>query len=95
MYGSVAVFPITASGSSAPNVEIPGSNVSVDGAGNIYVLDPSASNVNTITSISVYSPDSPTGKPVRSLPVGPGTKISGAGAMVASERSMTLPKEGD
>lgn len=84
MYGSVGVFPLTASGSSAPYLEIPGSNVSVDGVGNIYVLDHNGPSVNTVTGISVYSPDSPTGKPVRSLPVGPGTKISAAKAMVAS-----------
>jgi hypothetical protein len=81
---STLVFPLTAHGSATPTLEIPGSQVAVDGAGNIYVLDQKGYPDFTVTSINVYSGDSPTGKPIRSLPVGPGTKISAVRAMTVS-----------
>ena len=70
---STLVFPLTAHGSATPTLEIPGSQVAVDGAGNIYVLDKKGYPDFTVTSINVYSADSPTMKPIRSLPVGQGT----------------------
>src|ERR1700720_2876182 len=35
---SVLVFPQTANGATEPTLEIPGGQVSLDGAGNVYVL---------------------------------------------------------
>jgi hypothetical protein len=81
---STLVFPLTAHGSATPTLEIPGSQVAVDGAGNIYVLDQKGYPDFTVTSINVYSADSPTMKPIRSLPVGPGTKISAVRTMTVS-----------
>jgi len=77
------IFPITANGWGEPPIEIPGSQVSVDGAGNIYVVVLSNVQQYAVTSIDVYSPDLPNGKPIRSLPVGPGTKITNVTSMVA------------
>ena len=82
---STLVFPLTAYGSATPTLEIPGSQVALDGAGNIYVLDQKSDPSLTVTSINVYSANAPTGKPVRSLPVGPGTKISTVVAMAVSQ----------
>jgi len=78
------IFPITDSGWAEPPVEIPGSQVSVDGVGNIYVVVQNNHSPYEATSINVYAPDSPSGIPVRSLPVGQGTKISAVRRMVAS-----------
>jgi hypothetical protein len=73
---SVLVFNQTASGLTTPTLQIAGSQVSVDGAGNIYVLVGS--------SIDVYSAASPTGTALRSLPVGSGTNISAVQDVMAS-----------
>jgi hypothetical protein len=68
----------------------------VDGAGNIYVVAVNNNNSSyKVTSINVYSPDSPTGKPVRSLPVGPGTKISAVTRMVASATGEIFVSDGN
>src|SRR5258705_6249368 len=82
---STLVFPLTAHGSATPTLEIPGSQVAVDGVGNIYVLDQKGYPDFTVTSINVYSADSPTMKPIRSLPVGSGTKVSTVIAMTVSQ----------
>jgi hypothetical protein len=91
---STLVFPLTALGSSAPLLEFPGSQVSLNGAGNIYVLDQKNYPTFAVTSINVYAPNSPTGKPLRSLPVGPGTKISAVYAMVASAAGESFVNDG-
>jgi hypothetical protein len=85
---SVLVFPLTASGSTSTTPLIEGSNVSVDGDGNIYVLSESGS------SIDVYPVDSPNGTPVRSLPVGPGTKISSVQDVMASATGEIFVSDG-
>jgi hypothetical protein len=65
---SVLVFPQTANGPTNETLEIPGGQVSLDGAGNVYVLAGS--------SIDEYSANALNGTPTRSLPVGPGTAVS-------------------
>ncbi len=82
---STLVFPLTACAGSSPSYEIPGSQVAVDGAGNIYVLDQESYPTYTVHSINVYAATSPTGKPIRSLPVGPGTKIADARVLAVSK----------
>jgi hypothetical protein len=57
----------------------------VDGAGNIYVLDQDPYPTFTVHSINVYAAASPTGKPIRSLPVGPGAKIANAWTLTVSK----------
>ena len=91
---SVMIFPITDSGWAEPPVEIPGSQVSVDGAGNIYVVVQENHSPYKATSINVYAPDSPSGIPVRSLPVGPGTKISALSRMIASATGEIFVSDG-
>jgi hypothetical protein len=56
----------------------------VDGAGNIYVLDQDPYPTFTVHNINVYAAASPTGKPIRSLPVGPGARIAGAKSLAVS-----------
>jgi hypothetical protein len=85
---SVLVFPQTASGPTSASLEIPGSQVSVDSAGNVYVLSASLSSIN------VYSAASPTGPPIRSLPVGPGTKIAAVADMVTSATGEIFVSDG-
>jgi hypothetical protein len=75
---STLVFPLTAGKGSSPTYEIPGSQVAVDGAGNIYVLQQDPYPTFTVHRINVYAAAAPTGTPIRSLPVGPGTKIADA-----------------
>jgi hypothetical protein len=75
---SVLVFPKQASGSTAPTAEIPGTLVSVDSAGNVYVLSPSGS------CIVEYPAASSTTNVARFLPVGPGTKISAVNDMAVT-----------
>lgn len=82
---STLVFPLTAGEGSSPTYEIPGSQVAVDGAGNIYVLAEDPYPTFTVHSINVYAAASPTGKPIRSLPVGPGTKIADARVLTVSK----------
>jgi hypothetical protein len=91
---STLVFPVTAGSGSTPSQEIPGSQVSVDGAGNIYVLDQKSYPSFAVTGINVYAPDLPVGKPVRSLPVGPGTKISAVHAMTVSAAGEIFVNDG-
>jgi hypothetical protein len=93
---SVMIFPITESGWAEPTVEIPGIQVSVDGAGNIYVVAVNNNNSSyKVTSINVYSPDSPTGNPVRSLPIGSGTKIPEFHGMVANTTGEIFVNDGN
>jgi hypothetical protein len=82
---STLVFPLKAGAGSPPFYEIPGSQVAVDGAGNIYVLNQDSYPTFTVHSINVYAATSPTGTPIRSLPVGPGTKIADASALAVSK----------
>ena len=91
---STLVFSITAGGSSTPSMEIPGSQVSVDGAGNIYTLDQENDPAFTVTSINEYSASSAAGTPLRSLPVGPGTKISAVQAMTVSPAGEIFVSDG-
>ena len=90
----IQVFAQPVSGSSLPYLQITGSDVSVDGMGNIYVVIrdyPNSFNANTI---NIYSPDSPTEKPLRSLPVGPGTKISAVKTMAVSPSGEIFVNDG-
>jgi len=73
---SVLVFPQTASGPTNVSLEIQGGQVSLDGAGNVYVLAGS--------SINEYSANSLNGSPIRSLAVGPGTAVSAVQDAMAS-----------
>jgi hypothetical protein len=73
---SVLVFPQTASGPINVPLEIQGGEVSLDGAGNVYVLAGS--------SINEYSANSLNGSPTRSLTVGPGTAVSTVQDVMAS-----------
>jgi hypothetical protein len=83
---SVLVFPQTASGPTTPTLQIAGSQVSVDGAGNIYVFEGS--------SIDMYSAASPTSPPLRSLPVGLGTSISTVQDVMASTTGEIFVSDG-
>jgi hypothetical protein len=85
---SIWVIPLIASGASSPSLEIAGSQVSVDGAGNIYVV--SESN----TSIDEYSVTSPLSQPVRSLSVGTGTKIPAIKDVLASATGEIFVSDG-
>jgi hypothetical protein len=82
---STLVFPLTAAAGSSPSYEIAGSQVAVDGAGNIYVLNQESYPTFTVHSINVYAATSPTGKPIRSLSVGAGTKIADARVLAVSK----------
>jgi hypothetical protein len=62
------VFPQTANGETEQTLWIQGSQVSLDGAGNVYVLAGS--------SINEYSANSLDKPPTRSLPIGPGSAVS-------------------
>ena len=73
---SVLVFPQTANGETNVTLEIQGGQVSLDGAGNVYVLAGS--------SINEYSANSLNGSPTRSLTVGPGTEVSTVQDVMAS-----------
>ena len=75
-WSGILVFPQTANGHSSSSLEVPGTMVSTDGAGNIYALTP--------TAIVEYSASSPCGTPLRSLPVGPGKQIQTVNDMQAS-----------
>ncbi len=95
---STLVFPIAAGSSSAPSTRIPGSQVSVDGAGNVYTLDqvndPALTDTSIVTGINEYSANSLNGAPVRSLPAGPGTKISAVQAMTVSPAGEIFVSDG-
>jgi len=84
---SVLVFPKTAKGDTPPTAEIPGTLVSLDGAGNIYVLDPSGSCI-------VEYPALTSGTPARSLQVGPGTKVSEVKDMAVSQTGEIFVSDG-
>ncbi len=73
---SILVFPQTASGPTNATLKIQGGQVSIDGAGNVYVLAGS--------SINEYSANSLNGPPTRSLTVGPGTAVSTVQDVMAS-----------
>ena len=66
----------------------------MDGAGNIYTLNQESYPTFAVTSIDVYSANSLSGKPVRSLPVGPGTKISAVQAMTVSPAGEIFVSDG-
>jgi len=84
----VLVYPQSTKGAISATLEIPGSEVSVDAVGNIYVLSESGSSIN------VYSATNPTAPPVRSLPVGPGTKISAVQDVMASATGEIFVSDG-
>ncbi|WP_348262657.1 hypothetical protein P8935_23060 [Telmatobacter sp. DSM 110680] len=73
---SVLVFPQTAKGATKATLEIPGAQVSVDEAGNVYVFTGSAINEYLATALN--------GPPIRSLSVGPGTAVSNVQDVMAS-----------
>jgi len=83
---SVLVFPQAATGPTSPTLEITGSQVSVDGSGNIYLF--------TGTSIDEYSASSPTAAPLRSLPVGPTAKIHGVNDVMATATGEIFVSDG-
>ena len=68
--GTVIVFDGTASGETKPSWTLPGTNPHLDASGNIYAL------VGYGQGIVVYGPDLSSTTPIRSLPIGPGTKIT-------------------
>jgi hypothetical protein len=83
---SIVVFPQSANGSVSPTITIPGSLVSTDAAGNLYVF--------TGNSIDEYPAGLPTDKPLRSLPVGPTTKISALKDVIASPSGEIFVSDG-
>jgi sugar lactone lactonase YvrE len=85
---SVFVFPQQSSGSTAPTAEIPGTLVSLDGAGDIYVLSPSGS------CIVEYPAPSSAGTAARFLPVGPGSKISAVNDMAVTTTGQIYISDG-
>jgi hypothetical protein len=87
---SVIIFPTTTTGylgDEVPNWEIAGSRVSLDGAGNLYVL--------TDKHIGVISPYTPLLTESRSLPVGPGTKIPTVKDMAVSQKGELFISDGN
>jgi len=72
----VRVFPKSATGDTPGTLSIPGTMVSVDDAGNIYVVGYGA--------IIEYPAGSPSDPPVRTIPVGPGKKILSVQDVVAN-----------
>jgi hypothetical protein len=80
---STLVFPLTASGDTAPSLKIPGAQAAVDDFGNVYTVNEKSYPTFAVSSINVYPPGSTT--PVRSLPVGPGTKIADVKMMAVSK----------
>jgi hypothetical protein len=83
---SILVFPQVATGLTLPTLEITGSQVSVDGNGNIYLF--------TGTSIDEYSASSPTGAPLRYLPLGPMAKINGVNDVMATATGEIFVSDG-
>jgi hypothetical protein len=83
---SVLVFPQQASGATAPTSEIPGTLVSLDGAGDIFVLAGSC--------IVEYPSASSTGAAARFLPVGPGSKISAVNDMTVTASGQIYVSDG-
>jgi hypothetical protein len=83
---SILVFPQTASGPTDATLEIQGGQVSLDGAGNVYVLAGS--------SINEYSANSLNGSPTRSLTVGPGTAVSTVQDVMASSTGEIFVSDG-
>jgi hypothetical protein len=83
---SVLVFPQTANGETEATLEIQGSQVSLDGAGNVYVL--AASGINE------YSANSLNGPPTRSLSLGPGTAVSLVEDVMASSTGEIFVSDG-
>ncbi len=73
---SILIFPQTANGRTQATTEIQGGQVSLDGAGNVYVLAGS--------SINEYSANSLNGPPTRSLTIGPGTAVGTVQDVMAS-----------
>ena len=85
---SVLVFSRSASGDTLPTAEIPGSLVSLDDAGDVFVLAQSGA------CIVEYPSASSAGSPARFLPVGPGTKISAVKDMVVSHSGEIFVSDG-
>lgn len=83
---SVLVFPQSASGATAPTAEIPGTLVSLDGAGDMFVL--------TGSCIVEYPSALSSGSAARFLPVGPGTKISAVNDMAVSASGQIYVSDG-
>jgi hypothetical protein len=86
---SIIIFPQTTTGTlndEVPNWELAGSQVSVDSAGNIYIL--------TDSEIEVIPPIAPFLATSRSLPVGSGTKISAVIDMTASSAGEIFVSDG-
>ncbi len=83
---SILVFPQTASGPTNETLEIQGDQVSLDAAGNVYVLEGS--------SINEYSANSLNGPPTRSLPLGPGTAVSAVQDVMASSTGEIFVSDG-
>jgi hypothetical protein len=83
---SILVFPQTATGLTSPTLEITGSQVSVDGSGNIYLF--------TGGSIDEYSASSPPGAPLRYLPVGTTAKIHNVNDVIATATGEIFVSDG-
>jgi hypothetical protein len=86
---SIFIFPTTTTvylDDEVANWEIAGSRVSVDGAGNLYVL--------TDKDIGVIPPYTPFLAKLRSLPIGPGTKITTVKDMAVSQTGELFISDG-
>jgi hypothetical protein len=87
---SVIIFPTATTGyldDGVPNWEIAGSRISLDGAGNLYVL--------TDKHIGVIPPYTPLLTELRTLPVGPGTKIPTVKDMAVSQKGEIFISDGN
>ncbi|HEV2323965.1 MAG TPA: hypothetical protein VGS10_08435 [Terracidiphilus sp.] len=85
-WGPTEVYHATDSGSAAPYASLEGCFPAMDGQGNVYMLAfyfPWGCGYFP-SNIEVYSPDAVGGAGIRSLPVGPGTKITNVIDMAVS-----------
>lgn len=96
-WGPTEVYHATDSGSVAPYASLEGCFPAVDGQGNVYMLAfhfPWGCGYYP-SSIDVYSPDAVGGAGIRSLPVGPGTKITNVIDMAVSPSGEIFVNDGN
>jgi hypothetical protein len=90
---AVLVFPQTAIGQTKPTLELEGAQVSVDGAGHVYMLVGATTNGYGAT-VNEYSVNA-LNEPLRSLSVGPGTAVTTVEDVMASSTGEIFVSDGN